>query len=105
MIKAKIDGKNSFVEVGGKEVEILDGGGEYILAQCDLGDLSGESGAFPEGLQLEVHSEDGFGTYFFHELLLSHHPDGTALEFRCHTPNKYWEGRFGLATFIAAVRD
>jgi hypothetical protein len=28
-----------------------------------------------------------------------------ALSFRCHTPNKYWEGQFGLATFLAAVRD
>lgn len=28
-----------------------------------------------------------------------------ALAFRCHTPNKYWEGKFGLATFLAAIRD
>jgi hypothetical protein len=27
------------------------------------------------------------------------------LDFRCHTPNKYWEGRFGLATFIGAIED
>jgi hypothetical protein len=36
VIEVKIDGENSAAEVGGKEVEILDGGEEYILAQCDL---------------------------------------------------------------------
>jgi hypothetical protein len=92
VIKVKIDGGDSFVEIGGKEVEILDCWDESTLAQCDLSDLAGESGPFPEGLQLEVHSEDGFGTYFFHELLLSYHLAGAALDFRCHTPNKYWEG-------------
>jgi hypothetical protein len=28
-----------------------------------------------------------------------------AMAFRCHTPNKYWEGKFGLATFITAISE
>jgi hypothetical protein len=106
VIKVNIDDEDSFVEIDGRQIEILDGGDGYILAQCDLNDLSNEqSGSIPAELQLEIRSEDGFGTYFFHELVLADHPDGTALAFRCHTPNKYWEGRFGLATFITAIRD
>jgi hypothetical protein len=106
MIKLTIDEEDVLVEVAGKDLEILDAGDDYVLAQCNLGDLAMETAAsFPKTLQLEIHSEDGFGTYFFYDLLLSHDPAGVALEFRCHSPNKYWEGRFGLATFITAIRD
>jgi len=59
----------------------------------------------PKGLVIEIHSEDGFGTFFFDEVHVSGVPDGVTVAFRCHTPNKYWEGQFGLATFIAAIRD
>ena len=105
MIKLTIDGEEALVEIAGKELEILDAADDYVLAECDLGDLAKETAAsFPEALQLEIHSEDGFGTYFFYDLRLSHDPAGVALEFRCHTPNKYWEGRFGLATFIGAMK-
>lgn len=106
MITATIDEEDVFVEIAGKVAEVLDASDECVLAECDLPDLAGEtSGAFPETLRLQIQSEDGFGTYFFHELVLSRHDDGVNLEFVCHTPNKYWEGRFGLATFLAAVRD
>ncbi len=106
MIKARIEEEDTFVEIAGKDANIVDAGEDYVLAECDLSDLAAEiANAFPDVLQLQIHSEDGFGTYFFHELVLSHHADGVALEFRCHTPNKYWEGRFGLATFLAAIRD
>jgi hypothetical protein len=106
MIKATFEEEDAFVEIAGKEANTLDAGDDYVLAECDLSDLVAETAdAFPEVLQLQIHSEDGFATYFFHELLLSHHADGVALEFRCHTPNKYWEGRFGLATFLAAIRN
>jgi hypothetical protein len=106
MITATIDGEDVLVEIAGKEAEILGVGDDFVLAQCGFSDLEGETaGHFPELLKLEIRSEDGFGTYFFHELVLSHAPEGVALEFRCHTPNKYWEGRFGLATFLAALRD
>src|ERR1700690_4204870 len=106
MIKLTTDGEDALVEIAGKELEILDAGDDYVLAECDLGDLAKETAAsFPEALQLEIHSEDGFGTYFFYDLRLSHDPAGVAMEFRCHTPNKYWEGRFGLATFIGAIED
>ena len=107
MIKVRTKGEELLVEIAGKYADVLDAGDDYVLAGCDLNDLAGDTtGAFPETLRLQIQSEDGFGTYFFHELLLSRHDDdGVNLEFVCHTPNKYWEGRFGLATFIAAIRD
>jgi len=59
----------------------------------------------PTNLHIQIRSEDGFGTFFFHELLLLHDPDGIRLAFSSYTPNKYWEGQYGLATFLAAIRD
>jgi len=106
MIKVFTDEEEASVEVAGKVVEILEAADDYILAECGLADLAGETAtAFPDDLRLQVHSEDGFGTYFFHTLHLSHDPLGVAMAFECHTPNKYWEGRFGLATFVTAIKD
>jgi len=97
---------NLTVLISGKEVEILDAGEDYILVECSLSDLAAEqSQLMPKGLVIEIHSEDGFGTYFFYEVHVSEAPDGVSVAFRCHTPNKYWEGQFGLATFIAAIRE
>lgn len=106
MIEVQREDDDVAVLVGGKHVEILDAGDDYILTQCDLADLANKAAqALPNDLTLQIHSEDGFGTYLFHELELSADQNGTALSFRCHTPNKYWEGQHGLATFLAAVRD
>lgn len=105
MIEVILDDGNPVVKISGKEVEILDGGDNYFLARCELDDLRTEiAAAFPPDLELLIQSEDGFGTYFFHDLYVAADDDGVSLEFRCHTPNKYWEGRFGLATFIAAIQ-
>jgi len=59
---------------------------------------------YPDNLITRVHSVDGFDTYLFYELEISQNEDGVNLQFICHTPNKYWEGRWGLATFLDAIR-
>jgi hypothetical protein len=106
MIEVQRDADDVSILISGNEVEILDAGDDYVLAECDLADLATEAAQpFPVGLSLEIHSEDGFGTYLFHELHLTGGTDGVELAFRCHTLNKYWEGRFGLATFLAEIRD
>jgi hypothetical protein len=106
MIEVQREADDVAVLISGKEIGVLDAGDDYVLAECDLADLANEaSQPFPEGLTFEIHSEDGFGTYMFHELHLSGDTDGVELAFRCHTPNKYWEGQYGLATFLAAIRD
>lgn len=106
MIEVHRENENEAVLIGGKDAEILDAGDDYILAQCDLADLADESAqALPGDLTIQIHSVDGFGTFLFHELGLAADEKGLALSFKCHTPNKYWEGQFGLATFLAAIRD
>lgn len=106
MIEVYRDDDEVAVAIGGKQIGILDAGDDYILAECDLADLANEAAqALPDDLTIQIHSQDGFGTYMFHELDLAADQNGLALSFRCHTPNKYWEGQFGLAAFLAAVRD
>ena len=106
MIEVQRDSDDVSVLISGDEVEILDAGDDYVLAECDLADLAAEAAQpFPVGLSLEIHSEDGFRTYLFHELHLTRGTSGVELAFRCHAPNRYWEGPFGLATFLAAIRD
>ncbi len=106
MITTAIHEADTLVQISGREADVLDVTEDYVLAECNLDNLVAEtSSGFPKRLQLQIQSEDGFGTYFFHELVLSHQNDGVNLDFVCHTPNKYWEGRFGLATFLSAIRD
>ncbi|NVM03975.1 MAG: hypothetical protein HWN67_16710 [Candidatus Helarchaeota archaeon] len=93
------------VLVNGKELEILDYNGAFIITEASLSELEDiQTIDFPDNLIIQVHSTDGFGTYLFHELHISKDGDGVCLKFFCHTPNKYWEGRWGLATFLDAIR-
>lgn len=95
-----------YVIVGGKSFEIEDVNGDSVIAECSIDDLGDEIvGTWPEELTLRIHSENGFGTYFFHELHVGAHKGNVVLDFLCHTPNKYWEGHYGLAAFIQALRS
>lgn len=106
MIEVHRDSEDVAVLVGGKAVEIVDADADHIVAQCELADFGNESAqALPDNLTLQICSQDGFGTFFFHDLDLVADKNGVALSFKCHTPNKYWEGKFGLATFLAAIRE
>jgi hypothetical protein len=92
--------------VSGEELEILDVTDDHVLAECSVEDLVSEQAQpIPANLQIQIRSEDGFGTFFFHELMLLHDPQGIRLAFSSYTPNKYWEGQYGLATFLGAIRD
>lgn len=106
MLEVKME-DNELIAVlaNGKEIEILDYSDNYILAESNLNELKDtKTSNFPDKLIITVHSPDGFGTYLFHELEISKNGDGISLEFICHTPNKYWEGRWSLATFLDAIR-
>ncbi len=106
MIEVKSDDDDVTVLISGKELQIMNDAGDYIFAACELSDLASEaSQTLPDGLVLQIRSEDGFGTYFFDELELSGSPGEVVMTFRCNMPNKLWEGHFGLATFLAAIRD
>ena len=94
------------VTVGGKMIDIEDASEDYVLAECNFDDLDGEvAGDWQKELSLRIHSETGFGTFFFYELHLGSDNGDVILDFECHTPNKYWEGHYGLAAFIQALRN
>lgn len=92
------------VLLGEKELNILDYGEEYIIAECDIEDLTDvQIDNFPEKLFLEVHNSEGFGTYLFYELEITKDNDKISVEFICLEPNKYWEGRWGLTTYLKEI--
>lgn len=94
------------VVAGSHELTVLDANDDYVRAEADLDEIAAErSGTIPTELTIEVHSGDGFGTHLFHEIELRSDGTVTACDFVCHHPNKFWEGHFGLAVLLAAVRD
>ena len=75
-----------------------------LVELTTLEDLDGvPCSEVPDGVWFQVHHERGFGTYLFHEAGIARSGSGPAAEFICHHPNKYWEGRYGLATLLAAI--
>jgi hypothetical protein len=87
------------------DVDDVDDGGR-VIAECDQSALATASlDDFPDALVLRIHSEDGFGTFLFHEVAVYTDSGQLTGEYICHQPNKYWEGRWGLATFLNAVKN
>ena len=77
------------------------------IAQCDISLLNTTSFEnFPSRLMLRMNSSDGFGTFLFNDVDVFRNQQGTlSADFHCHQPNKYWEGTWGLAKLLAAIRD
>ena len=78
---------------------------DHVIAECDYAALALASlDSFPDALCIKVHSSDGFGTFLFHEVdILRDDTKKLVADFMCIRPNKYWEGRWGLATFLKAI--
>ncbi|AFM13966.1 hypothetical protein [Turneriella parva] len=63
-------------------------------------------GDFPENCSCDFHDESGFDTYLFHELNISRGlAEELRFEFICQYPNKYWEGKWGLSTYLSTFAD
>lgn len=89
-----------------KDIEIMDADDDFALATCDLDDLDEvSSGSVPAKLLLEVHNNDCFGTRLFYQVIIFADDEVTALDFRCLILNKYWEGFYGLGTFIDEIHE
>jgi len=56
-------------------------------------------------LTIETNSEDGFGTYLFHDLQICKEDGKVFVDFICRQPNKYWEGKYGLSTLLVAINE
>ena len=96
------------VLLGGTALEVADIDEDgLVIAECDYIALALASlDAFPDALCLKVHSSDGFGTFLFHEVeIYKGKNDELIADYMCIQPNKYWEGKWGLATFLGTIRD
>jgi hypothetical protein len=96
------------VSLGDTELEPIDISEDgRVAAECEQTALAMASfEGFPEALTVQVHGSDGFGTYLFHQAEIYRDSDGQLIaEHVCHEPNKYWEGTWGLATFLRAIAD
>lgn len=60
---------------------------------------------FPDELLFEVNDSEGFGTFFFYDLEFGKSNGELFFLFRSNQPNKYWEGKWGLSTFLAGLND
>jgi hypothetical protein len=110
LAKFKIDtsDEDPILLLGEAQLEVIDIGDDgRTTAECDQAALATASlEGFPAALTLQVHSSDGFGTFLFDEAEIYRNDSGELIaEHICHQPNKYWEGTWGLATFLGAIRD
>ena len=94
-----IDNKNFVVTERDEETILLEP--ELIEVQS----LNFTIADYPKNLSIEIHHESGFDTYLFHEVHLSKYINVIQISFLCLQPNKYWEGNWGLSTFLATLSD
>ena len=93
---------------GDAELEVIDVDElGRVAAECDHSALAGVTlDAFPDSFSVRVHSPDGFGTFLFHEAEIFRDDSGEIVaDYICHHPNKYWEGTWGLSTFLVAIKN
>jgi Restriction endonuclease len=94
------------VQISGTDIEVLDVADGVVIAECEFDQIKEFlTAVLPTDLLLQVSDPGGFGIFPFYEIQLLRTDERVAVEFLCHEPNKYWEHRWGLATWLSAVRD
>lgn len=71
----------------------------------ELMTLNFSTETFLDGLMVQTHSPDGFGTFLFHELEFYKTDGKIEVVFVCRQPNKYWEGQYGLSTLLVTLAE
>lgn len=104
------DKETGILKVGSVEFEIdescYDEDGIVLSAEYkELYNIGINLKDFPKNLVIETTSEDGFGTSLFHDIEIHIDKNIFCLDFICRQPNKYWEGKYGLATFLVAIKE
>jgi hypothetical protein len=95
-----------YVEIAGKRIKLPEYEEDFKWVELDIDDLRKiDIPSFPRQIVVVVNSEDGFGTEVFNTVEVYAAEKGIDIEFQCNINNKYWEGVFGLSTFIKALRD
>ncbi len=111
MTKFTFNSENSFMSIDGHEFEIFEievEGKKSIICETDLKSLANINisvADFPEGLSIELKNKTGFDTFLFYDLVISKNKSLIIFDFECRQPNKYWEGKWGLSTFLATLSD
>jgi len=101
-----ISGEIPTLLLGNVEIDIEDVDENNIFAYCEQHSLNTAClDDFPSRLRLRVHSQDGFGTFLFHEVSIYREDAHLLAEYICHQPNKYWNGTWGLATYLEAIKN
>lgn len=109
--KYKIDISTNSLIIDGKEFEVVDGdfnNNKYLMCETEakaLYDIYFTILDYPLGLEFNVESENGFDTFLFYDLYITKKDSSLHFDFTCSQPNKYWEGNWGLSTFITALSD
>lgn len=97
--KLVIDNKTfSFDEYDGKNIN-------WYPDLKEIQNLNFTIADYPENLCINVDSENGFETYLFYELEIYSIAGQLKFKFIISQPNKYWEGKYGLSTFLGAMND
>lgn len=111
MTKFILNTENYFMSIDGHEFEIVEievEGKKTLICETDLKSLSKINlsvSDFPENLSIEVKDRTGFDTFLFYDLRISKIKETIIFDFECRQPNKYWEGKWGLSTFLATISD
>lgn len=99
------DGELIGVLVNGNALSIDDVNDEFITAECTTHDIANlDISNFPDQLILRIRDTEGFGTFVFCEIEIYKKDGKVCLEFICNYPNKYWNGKYGLAVFLDSIR-
>ena len=107
MIRVHIDDDGATASIDGIELTVHDVVDETVIAEADTMAVLGDHliADFPLGMSLRIHDPHVFGTGIFWDIDIRRGVDGVDVRFECHHPNKYWEGKYGLATLLdASVR-
>lgn len=96
------------VDINGKSFEIEEYD-NYFNLETDLKELTTlkiQSKDLDPNLIIRIQSSNGFNSFLFYEAeLLRNDDDTTQLTFICHQPNKFWEGKYGLSTFLTEIME
>ena len=102
----KLKKSKKYVTVTGIEISLPKSEEDFVWVEYDFEDLRKVNvQSFPRQVVMAVNSDDGFGTDLFHEIEVYGGKEGVFIEFRCNFYNKFWEGFFGLTTYIKSIYD
>jgi hypothetical protein len=102
-----IDKELEILKIGEKTfpVEVEDKFIRWEIELPELQELNFTIVDFHDDVIVQTSSVDGFGSYLFYDLEFYKADNNIEFVYRCHQPNKYWEGQWGLSTLLVTLAD